>query len=211
LLFYQCIDKLIEARKNLCAFWLARRLFGHREKAISKRDAAAPRKLTEIMDEKKPGLFEQFAAFLEGFQALLFLFVVLAVVLVVAVVVLAALWIVVAFFALLLFVLFSAFWNWATTNSRRAWICLPILLFSLLIIPITFGTSMFCRVTGLADESGWPPDDEQQIFLAGGMLVIALLVSLTITARVVRRIKEKKSVRIPVEKIMARLERKKPQ
>ncbi|MGD0351265.1 MAG: hypothetical protein ABSB84_13270 [Verrucomicrobiota bacterium] len=163
------------------------------------------------MDDRKTSLPEKFVNFLEGCQALLFVFVVLAVVLVVAAFALAVLWVVVACLALLLFLLFSACWNWATANSRRAWVCLPVALCSLLIIPIAFGTSLLCRVTGWADESGWPPSDEQQIFLAGAMLFVALLISLIITAEVVGRINAKKNVRIPLKDIMAKWEGKKSQ
>jgi len=71
------------------------------------------------MDDKKPSLLEQLAAFLEGLQALIIVFIVVAVLLLVVAAVVAVLWVVVAGLAIGFYKLFIAFWKWAKSGKPK--------------------------------------------------------------------------------------------
>jgi hypothetical protein len=71
------------------------------------------------MDDKKPSLFEQFAAFLEGLQALIIVFVVVGVLLFAVAAVVVVLWVIVAGLAVGLYKLFIAFWKWAKSDRPK--------------------------------------------------------------------------------------------
>ena len=92
----------------------------------------------------------------------------------------------------ILYKLKTAVWNWATANRKRAWVCVPILLWPLVFMPLLIAVIIFLAVTGLmvfSDSN--PPTDEQQFaqrLITLGVAILALVISLLITRRVVRKI-----------------------
>ena len=90
-----------------------------------------------------------------------------------------------------LFALFTEFWKWATTNRRRAWICLPIMFWIPLFGLVGPTIVLFLAATGLADFS----DEnslihEQQLLVNWSAAIMAAVISLIITGRIVRKIPE---------------------
>ncbi|MGD0207386.1 MAG: hypothetical protein ABSC89_07270 [Verrucomicrobiota bacterium] len=102
-----------------------------------------------------------------------------------------ALLVVAALLTAILYKLKTVVWNWATANRKRAWVCVPILLWPLVFVPLLIAVIIFLP-SGWATPSDFtPPTDEQQFvqrLITLAVAILALVISLLITRRVVRRI-----------------------
>jgi hypothetical protein len=96
-----------------------------------------------------------------------------------------------------LYKLKTVVWNWATANRKRAWVCVPILLWPLIFVPVQIFGVISMSMTGLANfsehGSGFsdrPTPDQEFVngIVTWSDVVIAFVISLLITRRVVRKI-----------------------
>jgi hypothetical protein len=90
-----------------------------------------------------------------------------------------------------LYAIVTGVWKWATANQKRAWVCVPILLWPLVFVPLLIAVIIFLP-SGWATPSDFtPPTDEQQFaqrLIALAVAILALVISLFITRRVVRKL-----------------------
>jgi hypothetical protein len=93
-----------------------------------------------------------------------------------------------------LYAIVTGLWKCATANRKRAWVCVPILLWPLVFVPVQIIGIILMSMTGLANFSELNPATPEQEFVNGVVtwsdVVIAFVISLLITRRVVRRIDE---------------------
>jgi hypothetical protein len=96
-----------------------------------------------------------------------------------------------------LYKLKTVVWNWATANRKRAWVCVPVLLWPLVFVPVQIFGVISMSMTGLANfsehGSGFsdrPTPDQEFVngIVTWSDVVIAFVISLLITRRVVRKI-----------------------
>jgi hypothetical protein len=102
-----------------------------------------------------------------------------------------------AFVTAILYKLKTVVWNWATANRKRAWVCVPVLLWPLVFVPVQIFGVISMSMTGLANfsehGSGFsdrPTPDQEFVngIVTWSDVVIAFVISLLITRRVVRKI-----------------------
>ena len=90
-----------------------------------------------------------------------------------------------------LYKLFTEFWKWATTNRRRARICLPILFWIPLFGLVRPTIVLFLMTTGMAEYSDEHSlISDQQLLVNWSAAIFALIISLIITRTVARKIPE---------------------
>jgi hypothetical protein len=91
-----------------------------------------------------------------------------------------------------LYAIANGVWKWATANRKRAWVCVPILLWSLVFVPVQIIGIILMSMTGLANFSELNPATPDQEFVNGVVtwsdVVIAFVISLLISRRVVRKL-----------------------
>lgn len=90
-----------------------------------------------------------------------------------------------------LYAIVTGVWKWATANRKRAWVCVPILLWPLVFMPLLIAVIIFLPNGWATPSDLSPPTDEQQSaqrLVALGVAIMAVVVSLIITRRVVRKI-----------------------
>ena len=110
-----------------------------------------------------------------------------------------------------LYAIVTGLWKCATATQKRARVCVPILLWPLVFVPVQIIGIILMSMTGLANFSspsyGNPATPEQE-FVNGVVtwsdVVIAFVISLLISRRVVRRIDEETA---PPESLEKRLQR----
>ena len=84
----------------------------------------------------------------------------------------------------------NAVWKWATANRKRAWVCVPILLWPFVFATVEIVVILLLGIFGWPDD---PPTPEQQFAMRAvtwANMVVAYVISLLITRRVVRKIPE---------------------
>lgn len=93
-----------------------------------------------------------------------------------------------------LYAIANGVWKWATVNRKRAWVCVPILLWPLVFVPVQIIGVILMSMTGLMDSSNLNPPTDEQLFaqrlITLAVAILALGISLLITRRVVRKIDE---------------------
>ena len=91
-----------------------------------------------------------------------------------------------------LYAIATGLWKCATATQKRARVCVPILLWPLVFVPVQIVGIILMSMTGLANFSELNPATPDQEFVNGVVtwsdVVIAFVISLLITRRVVRKL-----------------------
>jgi hypothetical protein len=93
-----------------------------------------------------------------------------------------------------LYAIVTGLWKCATATQKRARVCVPILLWPLVFMPVQIIGIILMSMTGLANFSDLNPPTPDQEFVdhlvTGSDAVLAFVISLLISRRVVRKIDE---------------------